>query len=122
MTPNTQKLIEETHPEAYKLAREFHALYEELAPKFGYETRKDTKEFDPASPNGRLMARVCWDFAEQVRRETISEIEKMLDDNYRGQRKIGEDVASFQPRVDDMDFGWNDAISKISSLLSDLKE
>jgi len=41
------------------LAREFHALYEELAPEYGYETRLETREFDPESPNGKLMIAVC---------------------------------------------------------------
>lgn len=44
---------------AYSLALLFHATYEELAPSFGYETRKETREFDAASPNGKLMIAVC---------------------------------------------------------------
>lgn len=40
-------------------ARQFHEAYERLAPSFGYETRADTKAFDPTSPNGRLMTAVC---------------------------------------------------------------
>lgn len=42
-----------------ELARRFHDTYERLAPSFGYETRPDTKTFDPESPNGRLMTAVC---------------------------------------------------------------
>jgi hypothetical protein len=42
-----------------QLARHFHSLYENLAPAFGYETRKETKEFDLKSNNGRLMVEVC---------------------------------------------------------------
>lgn len=42
-----------------ELAKRFHSAYERLAPQFGYETRKDTKAFDPESPNGKLMAAVC---------------------------------------------------------------
>lgn len=41
------------------LARAFHDTYERLAPQFGYETREDTREFDPKSKNGRLMIAVC---------------------------------------------------------------
>ena len=33
----------------------FHNTYERLAPNYGYETRKDTKEFDFNSNNGKLM-------------------------------------------------------------------
>jgi hypothetical protein len=42
-----------------ELARKFHEAYERLAPSFGYETRADTKAFDPESPNGKLMIAVC---------------------------------------------------------------
>lgn len=44
---------------AERLARKFHDTYESLAPSFGYETREDTKQFDPESSNGRLMIAVC---------------------------------------------------------------
>ena len=33
----------------------FHNTYEKLAPNYGYETRKDTKELDFNSSNGKLM-------------------------------------------------------------------
>jgi hypothetical protein len=45
--------------DALKLARLFHTTYERLAPNFGYETRTDTKVFDPLSANGQLMIAVC---------------------------------------------------------------
>jgi len=45
--------------EREKVARAFHDAYERLAPQFGYETREDTREFDPQSPNGQLMMAVC---------------------------------------------------------------
>ena len=41
------------------LAILFHETYEHLAPEFGYETRTETRSFDPDSPNGRLMVAVC---------------------------------------------------------------
>lgn len=44
---------------AEQLARFFHDTYEELAPQFGYETRKETRKFDKDSPNGKLMIAVC---------------------------------------------------------------
>lgn len=44
---------------ALELAETFHEFYETLAPHYGYETRGDTKTFDPNSPNGRLMVAVC---------------------------------------------------------------
>lgn len=45
--------------DATAMARRFHDEYERLAPSFGYETRSDTRTFDPESPNGRLMIAVC---------------------------------------------------------------
>ena len=42
-----------------ELAHIFHDEYERLAPSFGYATRSDTKQFDPESPNGKLMTAVC---------------------------------------------------------------
>jgi hypothetical protein len=42
-----------------ELAVFFHETYERLAPRFGYETRPDTKAFDPQSPNGKLMTEVA---------------------------------------------------------------
>ena len=42
-----------------ELAKAFHDTYERLAPEYGYETREDTREFDPNSPNGQLMIAVC---------------------------------------------------------------
>jgi len=42
-----------------KLARKFHEAYERLAPKYGYETKKETRKFVPESKNGRLMIAVA---------------------------------------------------------------
>lgn len=42
-----------------QIAREFHEAYELLAPKYGYETREDTRRFNPDSSNGKLMIAVC---------------------------------------------------------------
>lgn len=51
---------EETQNQIFvNLARKFHRYYEELAPRYGYETRNDTKDFDPQSKNGKLMVAVC---------------------------------------------------------------
>lgn len=41
------------------LALRFHEAYERLAPSFGYETRTDTRAFDPESKNGKLMIAAC---------------------------------------------------------------
>ena len=46
-----------------RLARRFHETYERLAPRYGYETRPETRKFDPNSNNGRLMIAVCEELA-----------------------------------------------------------
>jgi hypothetical protein len=42
-----------------ELAKKFHELYEKNAPNYGYETRKETREFNEDTPNGKLMIAVC---------------------------------------------------------------
>jgi len=75
---------------ASSLARRFHDTYERLAPQFGYETRPDTKVYDPETPNGRLMAAVCAevmaDFTEQLR-EIAEMPEYDQDDAHRLRHK-----------------------------------
>lgn len=65
MSTLTPEEIEKAYPEAYRLARKFHDLYEENAPLFGYETKRETRVFDPKSKNGRLMAFVCYQIVSQ---------------------------------------------------------
>ena len=57
------------------IARKLHDLYEALAPSYGYETRKDTRDFDPRSPNGQLMIEVC----SEVFGELTAEIERLRE-------------------------------------------
>jgi hypothetical protein len=49
-----------------QLAILFHDTYEQLAPDFGYETREDTRQFNPESKNGRLMIAVCEDIMKRI--------------------------------------------------------
>jgi len=42
-----------------QLAKLFHDTYERLAPQYGYETKKETRQFDENSPNGKLMVATC---------------------------------------------------------------
>jgi hypothetical protein len=47
------------YADSLSLAKAFHEAYERLAPQVGYETRQETRAFDPESANGRLMIAVC---------------------------------------------------------------
>lgn len=58
MTKETQEQVEEVMT-PQKLAIIFHDIYETLAPSYRYETRKDTRDFDPESTNGKLMIACC---------------------------------------------------------------
>lgn len=54
-------------------ARRFHDAYEKFAPSFGYVTNLATREFDPRSPNGRLMvATVRYVLTEQAVQEYVN--------------------------------------------------
>ena len=53
--PTTQ----EPEMDALHLAILFHHAYERLAPSVGYDTRVETRIFDPESLNGKLMLAVC---------------------------------------------------------------
>src|SRR3990167_11365213 len=69
--------IENAYPEAYRLARKFHELYEQQAPFFGYITNPNTRDFYPNSNNARLMAYVGHGIIEeekQAERERILKI------------------------------------------------
>lgn len=52
--------------EATLLAEKFHHTYERLANQFAYETRKETRQFDRESPNGRLMIAVCAEIIKSI--------------------------------------------------------
>lgn len=58
-----------TDDRAVTAARKFHDIYERLAPDFGYETREDTREFDPESQNGKLMTAVLQELLDTKKPE-----------------------------------------------------
>jgi len=69
--------------EIRELAEKFHETYERLAPEYGYETRPETKQFDPESPNGKLMIAVCGELLDTMDwvsvRERLPEEGKLVD-------------------------------------------
>lgn len=68
MTPELTALVAQGITDE-QLAVWFHETYERLAPEFGYETRPDTKAFDPQSKNGKLMVAVCGKAAAALREQ-----------------------------------------------------
>jgi len=60
--------------DAERWARLFHDTYETLAPEYGYETRPETREFDPTSSNGRLMMAVCANVVAELLASQAAEI------------------------------------------------
>jgi len=87
------------------VARRFHETYERLAPSFGYETRQDTKTFNPDSQNGKLMIAVCAELkarTAQEREATRNLAAAMFDAGFRagadwsGEEHILHDMGSFR--------------------------
>lgn len=60
-------------------AQLFHDTYERLALQYSYETRKETRQFDPESPNGRLMVAVCRELIGPLE-DRIEELETPAED------------------------------------------
>lgn len=65
-----------------EIATLFHDTYERLAPNYGYETRKDTRQFDPTTPNGKLMVAVAGEVSSILEHRWIplSERKPIRDD------------------------------------------
>lgn len=61
---------------ALDLAIMFHETYERLAPEYGYETRKETRAFDPSTPNGLLMQAVCGEIIDKLC--VVTTLEKLV--------------------------------------------
>jgi hypothetical protein len=71
------------------LARQFHELYESYACEFAYETRQETRAFDPTTPNGRLMIAVCKEIADEINAALTAERDKF---NIQEQQWLGENL------------------------------
>lgn len=63
------------------LAILFHNWYEKLAPEFGYETREETREFDPNSKNGKLMVATCQQLMTMLKVLTQNEYNDLIQDS-----------------------------------------
>jgi hypothetical protein len=61
-----------TPENALKWATLFHETYEANAPRFGYETWRNSRRFDPDSNNGKLMLLVCSKVVEVAQAENAA--------------------------------------------------
>jgi hypothetical protein len=68
--------MDKQREEFVKWAILFHETYERLAPKFGYETRKEYRDFDSASNNGQLMIAVCSEVIPAAQAAMLHEVER----------------------------------------------
>lgn len=82
---------------AEKLARQFHEIYERLAPSFGYETRTETRDFDLESKNGKLMIAVC----NEVITTWAGDLNPVLDLSPMTQEQIDAFAEAFRKANDD---------------------
>jgi len=98
--------------EKEKLARLFHETYERLAPDFGYKTKKETQDFNPNSPNGKLMIAVCQRVLIAIRKEVAEEIIGEITLEPCPPSIIKED-SDYKHYVD----GWGDAVWKLNELI-----
>ena len=110
-----QSSIENAYPEAYRLARKFHELYEEQAPFFGYITNPNSREFYPNSNNARLMAYVCYTIVQEevlasnarIRLQTLQEVQQSLPEEINYLNTEYYEPASIRAR------GFNSALSAL---------
>ena len=75
---------------AINLAIVFHEIYERLAPKYGYETRKETRVFNASSPNGKLMIEVCRELQDYILTRQEKEEEESSPENCKIMRSNSE--------------------------------
>ena len=77
------------------IARQFHLCYERLAPDYGYETREDTKEFDPDTPNGQLMIAVC----AVVTGDMQDKLSALESANYEADKILGDGIDELHAKL-----------------------
>lgn len=85
---------------AEELALQFHQTYERLAPSFGYETRPDTKVFDPESNNGKLMIAVCSEILSSLSTHPLKKALEVLSLDKLKQQVLNDDN-SFKERIEE---------------------
>lgn len=79
------------------LAEHFHKIYERRAPEFGYETRRETRAFNPGSANGKLMIAVCSEILRDFNAALAAERAKWMelcDKASENETKVREQLAA----------------------------
>lgn len=98
-----------------EIAELFHDTYETLAPAYGYETREDTKQFDPQSKNGKLMTAVVKSVIEHNFLPK-AHIKAVVEQRKRKFTSSGAGPESI-PYEEYEDCAWNAALADVLSSL-----
>lgn len=113
------------------VAETFHDNYEELAPLYGYETREDTKAFDPKSPNGRLMIEVVKGIGKAIMFEAhrkayaqaLLDLEsKLPEERERPSRELLQDEHGEGAYALGQYKGHNTCLGEVKNIISQLKK
>ena len=96
----------------------FHNTYENNAKKYGYETRKDTKELDLDSPNGRTMIATVFEILQPYT-EKIEKLEEEIKELEEDKSKMFETAVKNNNKL--MDRIYN-AIEYIDFMIKHYKE
>ncbi len=97
---------------AEELAILFHATYERLAPSFGYETREETRTFNPDSANGKLMIAVCDAVLGPIYADMAKEIARL-----KAQRSVSRaELDAIKLTMSDAHAGVADSLAELEAL------
>ena len=123
--PDTQSggrptLAERARDEA--LAALFHAVYERLAPQYGYETRSESAVPWSQVPenNKRLMIAVAAEVGSAIRAESSAALQEARDQRafFRDELvKAESTIAGLREQVEGLRVGLNEAAAHIESLM-----
>ena len=90
--------------DALELAILFHHTYERLAPNVGYDTRVETRIFDPESPNGKLMVAVCAEILPLLKAEQALEPVAWIQPDHLQKARVAPFLCRVEPTKRMSDF------------------
>lgn len=94
-----------------ELATLFHDTYEALAPVNGYETRPETRAFDPNTPNGKTMIATAAVVLSQIGYSEIADANQRCHD-------IAADIKDFDGDKRGMYAALEEAGEKLGEVIS----